>query len=175
MTKTGTRVRTEGDGVENNAKPYGLKSEQIHDDESGHKPVIIEVENAQSQLRSATMEKPEDQQSGQQAAKTGRKTRTLGPRSSSQQTLNATTNPGHNRLGDPRHAFVNMVGPNSGKAARAVKFLSIAAICCCCCPTVGTNYDNYHQARPNKNGMCKFPQFFDERGCEPRSPNRAGF
>ena len=68
-----------------------------------------------------------------------------------------------------------MVGPNSGKAARAVKFLSIAAICCCCCPTVGTNYDNYHQARPNKNGMCKFPQFFDERGCEPRSPNRAGF
>ena len=63
MTKTGTRVRTEGDGVENNAKPYGLKSEQIHDDESGHKPVIIEVENAQSQLRSATMEKPEDQQS----------------------------------------------------------------------------------------------------------------
>ena len=122
--------------MENNAKPCSLthtatpaqESEQIHDEESGHKPKIIKVENAQSQLRSATMEKPEGQQSGQQAAKTGRKTRTLGPRSSSQQTLNATTNPGHNRLGDPRHAFVNMVGPTSGKAARAVKLMPDTSI-----------------------------------------------
>ena len=58
MTKTGTRTRTEVEGEKSSENPYGLKSENVHDDEIGRKPKIIRIDGEDSDKlspRSATM------------------------------------------------------------------------------------------------------------------------
>lgn len=99
MSKTGARTRTVDDSSESSAKPDGLKSEQIHDDESGHKTKINKAENAQSKTRSATMLDTQEQQTEKQEAKTDRKTRSLRPRSHSQPNLNANATEQRRRKG----------------------------------------------------------------------------